>query len=472
MRYLPVSLSADGRDVTVIGGGVVAEQRIRMLLDAEARVTVISPDVTEAVEALARSGSIRLRLRKYEPGDLAGSWVAMVATNDAKVNQLAWQEAQEQGIPVNVADDPPKCDFVIPALVRRGDLTIAISTGGSSPALAARLRRRIAGMFGPEYERLLEVLNRLRSRLKESVPDPEERKNLHYRIVDSNILSWVLASDDRTLEARIDDIVREPFRVAAEASGIVYIVGSGPGDPALITVRGLDRLRAADVVLHDRLIDSRLLKEVRPNAEVIDVGKRPGDGGRMQSFIHETMVGRARRGQIVCRLKAGDPFVFGRGGEEARALTGADVPFEIVPGVTSAIAVPGAVGIPLTHRDASHAFMVMTGSRADDARPEEWAGAASVLAGGGTLVILMGLSRLKMILERLRDAGCPDTTPAAVISRGTWQDQDVRTGRLADIAGLATGTVSPAVIVFGVTVGERGRLQEVRAAIDSGARTT
>ena len=241
-------------------------------------------------------------------------------------------------------------------------------------------------------------------------------------------------------------------------SGIVYIVGAGPGDPGLITVRGLECLRQADVVLHDRLIDARMLAEARGDAVVIDVGKRVGDGGKMQRFIYDLMVQHSREGRRVCRLKGGDPFVFGRGGEEALFLTEAGVPFEIVPGVSSAIAAPGAADIPITHREHAHSFMVMTGSRAAEASPEEWSGAQSLIAGGGTLVVLMGLSRIDAIAARLRDRGCPDRTPAAVVSRATFPDQETRVGTLADIVDRTEGMESPAVLIFGPAVLERARL--------------
>ncbi len=468
MKYFPISLNVKDRHVTVIGGGQIAERRVQLLLDCDACVTVISPEVSQTLHLLSDAGKIHLHLRGYEYGDLGESWAVLTATDDPKVNAAAWHESRERKIPINVADDPARCDFILPALVRRGDLTIAVSTGGVSPALSARLRRRISAIVGPEYGRLLDVLSRVRPRLKETVADDEERKQLHYRIVDSAILHRILELDVKTVKSRIDQIIRDAAKGSPQPSGYVYIVGAGPGDPGLITSRGLDLVRMADVILHDRLIDPRLLEEARPGAEIIDVGKRVGDRGRMQDFIQETMVERSKRGQTVCRLKGGDPFVFGRGGEEARALTEANIPFEIIPGVTSAIAVPGAAGIPVTHRDVAHSFMVMTGSRADDASPEEWAGARSVVAGGGTVVVLMGLSRLGVIVGRLSKAGCGPETPAAVISRGTWIEQDVRAGTLENIESLSKGILSPAVIVFGVTVGKRAHLAEVRAGMSGG----
>ncbi len=393
--------------------------------------------------------------------------MVLTATDDEEVNASVWKESRDRGIPVNVADDPDKCDFIVPAVVERGDLTVAISTNGKSPALAARLRRRISGMLGLEYGRYLNVLDGVRDRLKAANLGFERKRRAMYRLIDSDLERLVRESDDAAVERRIVDAIRKAGEdpQPRESMGKVLIVGAGPGDPELITVRGLECIRSADVVLHDRLIDKRLLDEVSPGAEVIDVGKRPGDQDRMQKIIHASMVEHARQGRIVCRLKGGDPFVFGRGGEEARALIEEDVPFEIISGVTSAIAVPAAAGIPLTHRDAAHAFMVMTGSRANNAAEEEWSGAASLIEGGGTLVVLMALAHLSTIVDRLRASGCPAATPAAVVSRGTFHDQTVRVGTLEDIRERMGGIVSPAIAVFGNVVLERTKLEELRAGM-------
>jgi uroporphyrin-III C-methyltransferase len=238
-----------------------------------------------------------------------------------------------------------------------------------------------------------------------------------------------------------------------KALGTVYIVGAGPGNPDLITVRGLTCLREAAVVLHDRLIDLHLLDEARADAEMINVGKEPGDEGLQQEHIQWLMIEKAREGKNVCRLKGGDPFVFGRGGEEAKALAEAGVPFEIVPGVSSAIAVPAYAGIPVTHRDQAHAFMVITGSRSHDLRSPQWQAASALVKAGGTVVVLMGLSNLKAIVTELISSGCNAATPAALISRGTYLIQDCRTGTLAEIVQEVDSIRSPAIFVIGDVVG-------------------
>jgi len=235
--------------------------------------------------------------------------------------------------------------------------------------------------------------------------------------------------------------------------GTVYLVGAGPGNPDYITVRGLMCLRGADVVLHDRLIDLHLLEEAKTGAEIIYAGQEG------QEWIHSIMIERARQGLSVCRLKGGDPFVFGRGGEEVQALSEAGVPFEVVPGVSSAIAVPECAGIPVTHRDYAHSFMVIAGSRSHDLDSEEWRAARALVKAGGTLIVLMGLSRIHAIVEKFLAAECAGTTPVAVISRGTYLLQDCRVGTLADIAGCVGGMKPPGIIVIGEVVSLRSEMQ-------------
>lgn len=466
MSYLPVSIRLEDRAVTVVGGGQVAASRVTALLECGAQVRVISPSPSVALAELAGTGAILLEEREYRDGDLEGSALVMAATDDAAVNRAVWEEARQQGIWVNVADDPNHCDFIMPAVLRRGDLSIAVSTSGRSPALAVRLRQRLARIVGPEYARLVEVLDRARKRVRERVADPAARRRLLYRLVDSDLPSQVRYGNDAAIGRYVDALLDGPD---AGGAGMVYIVGAGPGAPGLITVRGLECLHAADVVLHDRLVSPELLEAVTPGAEVIDVGKRAGDQGKMQAFIEETMIRKAREGAVVCRLKGGDPFVFGRGGEEAGRLTEEAIPYEIVPGVTSATSAPAAAGIPLTHRDIAHSFLVMTGSRARDATPGEWAGAAALLGVGGTVVVMMGLAHVSSIVDRLREAGCDPETPAAVVSRGTLPDQSVRVGTLGTIS-MSEMPPSPGVIVFGKVVAERGKLEERRAWLSEAHR--
>ena len=250
-------------------------------------------------------------------------------------------------------------------------------------------------------------------------------------------------------------------------SGTVYIVGAGPGNPDLITVRGMTCLREADVVLHDRLVDRRLLEEARPGAEIINVGKEPGHEDLQQERIEWLMIEKAREGKNVCRLKGGDPFVFGRGGEEARALVEAGIAFEIVPGVSSAIAAPAWAGIPVTHRDHAHSFMVITGSRSHDLESPEWLAARALVRAGGTVVVVMGFSRIREIVESLLAGKCESTTPVAVVSNGTRPSQECRVGTLADITNRVDAVKSPAIIIIGEVVSLRSEIRWADLAFTS-----
>src|SRR5262245_24097575 len=261
---------------------------------------------------------------------------------------------------------------------------------------------------------------------------------------------------------------RLPGENAVKHPGTVFIVGAGPGNPDLITVRGLTCLREADVVLHDRLVDRRLLEEVRRDAEVINVGKEPGHEDLQQERIEWLMIEKAREGKSVCRLKGGDPFVFGRGGEEARALVEAGIPFEIVPGVSSAIAAPAWAGIPVTHRDHAHSFMVITGSRSHALDSPEWLAARALIKGGGTVVVVMGFSRIRAIVESLLTGKCESTTPVAVVSNGTRPNQECRVGTLGDITDRVADVKAPAIIIIGEVVTLRSEIRWADLAFMSG----
>jgi uroporphyrin-III C-methyltransferase len=238
-------------------------------------------------------------------------------------------------------------------------------------------------------------------------------------------------------------------------TGYVYIVGAGPGDPDLITVKGRRCVRQADVILHDRLIHPGILSESRPKAILVDAGKRFGHEDQQQAEIHNLMITYAREGSVVCRLKGGDPFVFGRGGEEVAILKAAGVPYEVVPGVSSFTAAPAAAGIPLTHRDYTHGFLVITGSRSAGFDTAEWRAARDLLKAGGTVVVLMGLARLKAISSNLTESGCDPGTPAAIVARATWPDEQVRFGTVGEIHEEATGLSSPAILILGNVIAFR-----------------
>lgn len=503
MHTYPLSLiNLSTRKAVVIGGGAIAQRKVEGLLAAGAQVTVISPALTEALATLHAEGRITLISRTYREGDLDGAWLVIAATDDAAVNRAVFVEAERRGCLVNVVDDPAHSNFIVPAVVRRGEVTVAVSTGGSSPALARRLRERLAEFISPEYGDLAALLSELRPVLLARFPAGRPRLEAALRLVDSDLLAVLKEQGMTAARAYAEALLVAPepgvessaghlhdpeqpakassldsiHGIEASAghlhdaeqqakalspdrpSGIVYLIGAGPGDPGLITARGLQCLRSADVVVYDRLIPTALLAEA-PDAQWIDVGKRPGHHPVPQEQINALLVEYGQQGKRVARLKGGDPFVFGRGGEEAEALASAGVPFEIVPGVTSAIAAPAYAGIPVTYRDTACSFVVLTGHRREGA--EELACDWGAAVGADTVVFLMGVGNLPAITENLIAAGKSADTPAAIVANGTRAGQRTVTGTLGDIAGrtLKAGIRPPAALIVGEVVTLRERLR-------------
>ena len=465
--FYPVFLDLRGRRAVVIGGGAVAEQKVHGLVGAGAHVTVVSTDVTPALGALARRNAIEHKRRPYRRGDLKGAWLAIAATDDRGTNGAVWAEAEQLGVPLNAVDDLEHCSFIAPAVHREGDITVAVSTAGKSPALAVRLRQRIARLVGRAEARLCELLGELRPGLAERVPDTPARTALWYRIVDSDVIDFLRRGDVEGARRRIDELVSRlgpvprlkpgpdtslPLRAVPHRAhssewehqtGVVYLVGAGPGDPGLITAKGLELLRSADVVVYDRLVSPALLAQAPAEAERILRGTDQQD-------VNALLIDRAREGLNVVRLKGGDPFVFGRGAEECEALAAAGVSYEVIPGVTSAIAVPAAAGIPVTHRRVASGFAVVAGHECDGRSDLDW----EALSRMPTLVVLMGLAALPDVVARLRAQGAPADAPVAVIASGTLPEQRRVVGTLDDIAELvaAAGLEPPATIVIGEVV--------------------
>lgn len=468
--YYPVMLDLGGRTAVVIGGGVIAAQKTRELIAAHACVRIVSPVVNTELAELARVGAVTLELRAYRSGDLAGATVAIAATDDRSINRTVWEEARDRHVLLNAVDDVQHCDFIAPSIHRIGDITVTVSSAGLCPALAVRLRERLSRLVRWEHAEFARLAASLRGEIARRVPDFHTRRRLWYRIVDSDAISEIRA--DRLASARmtIETLIREaecaPRPPAGEDSGVldsergyVALVGAGPGDPGLITVKGLGLLRAADVVVHDRLVGHELLTYVKFGARLISVGKHGHARSTSQDEINDLLVREARAGHRVVRLKGGDPFVFGRGAEESAALRRAGVAFEVVPGITSAIAAPAAAGIPLTHRAIASGFAVVTGHLCNEASDDElgigeerldW----NALAKMPTLVVLMGLRALPLIVSRLITNGRSADTPAAVISRGTLPDQQVAFGTLASIVtDVAHANIQqPATLVLGDVV--------------------
>jgi uroporphyrin-III C-methyltransferase/precorrin-2 dehydrogenase/sirohydrochlorin ferrochelatase len=445
--YFATFLDLVRKKVVVVGGGKIATSKVRALLPCRPEpLVVVAPHASAFIRRAAERGQLEWRQRAYAPDDLLDASLAFGATDDRELNAQVAADARGLGVAVLAVDDVPNCDFIAPALVRRGDVTIAISTGGRSPAMARRTRERLESALPGSWGDLLEVAAAARERLgaTRSLIEPDRWQAALdgevERLADAGAL-------DEATDLLLTKLERTLFESDAAPSGLVSLVGAGPGDPDLLTLRAVRRLQAADAVVHDRLVSAEVSEYAHPAAERFDVGKAPGEAGCSQAEINQLLVKLGRAGKRVVRLKGGDPFVFGRGGEEALALAHAGVPFEVVPGISAALAAPAAAGIPVTHRGLSGAVSIINGH---DAEQHDW----SALAGaGGTLVFLMAMEHLEQIVDKLLGHGRAADEPAAVVQWATTPRQRVLSAPLSAIAlaARAAGLGAPAVLVVGPT---------------------
>jgi len=435
----PAFLDLVGRRVLVVGGGAVAASKIPRLLEAGAYVVVVSPEVVAAID----SEAVELHRREYETADLDDAWY-VVSAAPSDVNARVVQDASTRGVFVNAVDDPGHATAFAGSSFKRGPVTVALSTGGDAPALARVLREGLERLIGRDVEDWTALTRQLRADWRrDAVPMDERRDALLAALArlheEASAASSAAASRGRRKGRRGSSHPRQPV-------GLVSLVGAGPGDPELLTRRAARRLAEADLVLYDALVSSATLSLAK-RAQRIFVGRRRGSVTMGQDAIIRTLIRAARRGRRVVRLKGGDPFVFGRGGEEALALKSANVPFEVVPGISSALAAPAAAAIPVTHRGVSAAVVVTTGH--DIERFSTLAG--SLAPGAATLVVMMGTERRAEIADALTDAGWRPSTPAAIV-RDAWSPgQTVWTGSLSGLAS-APSSKSPGTIVIGNVV--------------------
>ncbi len=446
MKHLPVFLSVHGRAVLVVGGGAAAADKARLLRKAGAAVTVVAPKVAPALAGLAAGGEIRLLRRRFVAGDVAGRAVVYGATGNDAVDAAVAKAAYAAGVPVNVIDRPRLSSFISPAIVDRDPVLVAISTGGAAPVLARRLRAALESLLPAGLGRLAEFAGSFRAAVKANFPTAVARRRFWDRFFDGPIAEAVLGGDGRGAREAMLKLVNRPGTDRRPAGGVT-LVGAGPGDPDLLTFRALRSMQQADLVVYDRLVGAEILDYARRDAERVYVGK--AKGGHGQEWINALMVREAKAGKRVVRLKGGDPFIFGRGGEELEYLRRHGVPVEVVPGVTAAAGCAAAAGFPLTHRDHASAITLISGHGKDGGLPDlDW---AALARARHTLVIYMGRSTAGSIAGRLIDHGMAPTTPAAIIENGTRPEQKVAVG---DVAGLehliaAAGISGPALIVIG-----------------------
>jgi uroporphyrin-III C-methyltransferase/precorrin-2 dehydrogenase/sirohydrochlorin ferrochelatase len=455
MNHLPIFLDVKGQKTAVVGGGVAAARRAETLLKAGARVTAFAAVPAPQFDAFANHPSLTMvGDEPRRPEDFRDFRVCIVATDDAAKDARMHALAKAAGVLTNVAAHPELCDFLLPAIIDRDPVTIAISTGAASPILARRLRAQLETAIPSGYGRLAEFVRAARSRVAERLPDRVARRRFWERLLDGPVAELALLGDAERAEAAL---VAELATTEPSGIGEVYLVGAGPGDPDLLTFRALRLMQQADVVLYDRLVDPAILDLVRREAERVYVGKRPRDHVAPQGEISEMLVRFAKEGKRVLRLKGGDPFVFGRGGEEIETLAEQGVPFQVCPGITAAIGCSAYSGIPLTHRDHAQACVFVTAHGKDGPIARDW----KVLARPGqTVAIYMGLGHIEETMSDFAAAGVDPQTPAAIIDNGARPNQRVVVATVESLAKAArdAGLRGPTIIIVGSVVTLREKL--------------
>jgi uroporphyrin-III C-methyltransferase/precorrin-2 dehydrogenase/sirohydrochlorin ferrochelatase len=465
VNYFPIFFDLTGQRVLVVGGGEVALRKVALLERTGAVILLVAPEVAPELMQRAARGALQLAIREFVPSDLDGARLVIVATSRRAVNRWIAALSEARAIPVNVVDDREASRFIVPAIVDRDPVLVAISSGGTSPVLARRLRERLEAFIPKRVGEFAVWLRGLRKASADRLRDTQERRRFFERLVDGPAARRFIAGDQRGA-LRIAQQLLASTSNSPRASGEVALVGAGPGDPELLTLKALRALQDADVILHDRLVSAEILDLARRDATRICVGKSAGGESTAQQEINEALIAHARQGKRVVRLKGGDPFIFGRGGEELQALVQARISFSVVPGITAAAGCAAYAGIPLTHRDFAHSVTFVTGHADKDGKEPDWRGLA---LPGATAVFYMGLARVKQIAEKLMEHGAAPTRPVAIIAHGTTATQRVLTATLGTLPALASAKAleTPALLVVGEVVNLHATLAWFNA--DAGA---
>jgi len=440
--YLPLHFNLRAAPVLLVGGGVIAERKANLLMEAGARLTVVAPECQfELPEA---SGPHHWIARGFETSDVSGMRLVVAATNDLAVNQKVSIAAQAQAIPVNVVDQPDLSTVIFPAIVNRSPVLMSVGTGGGSPVLTRLLRQQLEALVPDTMVRVAKYLTSRRPRLKSFYPDIDVRR----KAAETFMAGPGIGYAERDAWSVADDYL---FSDLGASRGEVYLVGAGPGDPDLLTLRALQLMQKADVILYDNLVSPKILDRARRDADRVYVGKRGGLASTSQLSINEQLVLLARQGRRVVRLKGGDPFVFGRGGEELEALVKAQIPFQVVPGITAASGCAAYAGIPLTHRDYAQSVRFVTGHPKNQQVDLPW---REFISEGQTLVFYMGLGGLAEICAQLIRHGKAVDTPVAVISKGTTPESVLVKGNLETTPGLVARAQlsSPTLTIVGEVI--------------------
>ena len=443
MDFLPIFMNLRGRTGLIVGGGEVAVRKAALLQQAGARIRVVSPELASALKEMQADGYIDYRAGEFCAEDLEGVSLVIAATDSEAVNREVSELCHARQLPVNVVDNPELCSFIVPSIIDRSPVQIAVSTGGSSPVLARLLRARLESAIPSAYGRLAALVESFRDKVKARFDNVNARRKFWEEVLQGRIAEMVFSGNHSGAEQALDQALAS---AASGPVGEVYLIGGGPGDPDLLTFRALRLMQQADVIVYDRLISKEVLELTRRDAHRIYVGKERDNHSVPQDQINQLLVDLAKEGKRVCRLKGGDPFVFGRGGEEIETLTANGVNFQVVPGITAALGSSAYAGIPLTHRDYSQSVVFVTGHLKDGSMNLNWKGLAQP---SQTIVFYMGLKGLPIICEKLMEHGLPADLPIALVQQATTPRQRVFTGTLGDMPKrIASEEIKPPTLII------------------------
>jgi len=450
MKYLPIFYDLSVRSCLVVGAGEIAARKVRQLRKAQASVIIIAPEICEELKGLAESKDINYISEKFSEEILSGKMLVIAATNDEEVNRKVSEMAKAQNIPVNVVDNPDLCSFIMPSIVDRDPVQIAISTGGASPVLARLLRARLETLIPASYGRLAQLMARFRGHVKQRYPKMQERRRFWEHILQGPVAEMIYSGQDIEALNALEKII-ENDEPDIDKKGEVYLVGAGPGDPDLLTFRALRLMQQAEVVLYDRLVAPEIVDLCRKDAERVYVGKKRDQHALPQTEISQLLVDFAKQGKRVLRLKGGDPFIFGRGGEEIELLTAENIPFQVIPGITAASGCASYAGIPLTHRDYAHTCVLIAGHLKDGSMDLNW---DTLIQPRQTIAVYMGVMGLDALCRELIARGMSKQMPAALVQQGTTHKQKVYIGNLETLPDFPkqNDIKPPTMIIIGEVV--------------------
>ncbi len=456
MHFLPVFMNIENRNCLVVGGGEVAARKVDLLLKARARVQLAARNLNPEIQVLVDEGRIHYIGEEYYETLLNNCVLVIAATDDESLNRHISEQACLRNLPVNVVDNPPLCTFIMPSVIDRYPVQIAISTGGASPVLARLLRARLETMIPSSFGRLATLMRSVRGKVREQIPDMRKRRRFWEDVLQGPVAEMLYSGQEMAALAAVEKRLEQPGADVPEY-GEVYLVGGGPGDPDLLTFRALRLMQQADVVLYDRLVAPVIVDMVRKDADRIYVGKQRDRHALSQQEINALLVRLAKEGKRVLRLKGGDPFIFGRGGEEIETLAAEGIPFQVVPGITAASGCAAYAGIPLTHRDYAQSCVFVTGHLLEGKLKLNW---DTLVQPGQTIAVYMGVGAVKVLCSELIAHGMNASTPVAIIQQGTTENQRTFVGTLETLPHIVETEViePPSMLIIGEVVRLREKL--------------